>query len=247
MIRSCRSSAFTLVEMLVSLAIFSILVLVLFSMMDNASKLWRQQNYKEEDFREARAALITMSRDFGNALLSTNPAWFYLNTNSLNTNRIAFLASLPDVSQGTSVDRGDICAVGYSLEWGTNDVSGVQTNMSLYRYVCFSDPTYTSILAGTENIESIFNNPDGTNTVRELVARDVTQFAIQAYTNDSTGTPVTAASPTMLPDMVDIVMTTVNDSAAALLTSQAQWENTNSSIILQNEESFALRMRPQTP
>lgn len=237
-----RADSFTLVEVLVALAVLSLLVLLLFSIMNIASGLWRQQSAKEEDFREARAALKFMSRDLYVAVASTNTGWFYSSTNQL-----AFLTTLPDSAQSTNMNNGDICAVGYSWEWGTNDASGVQTNMSLYRYISFSNPTYTNVILNGGSVSSIFENPDGTNTVRELVARNVAQFTVTSYTNDSSETPWPVSSPTVLPDMLNVTITTLNDRVAVLLTTQAEWQNTNSPLIRQNEESFNLRVRPQGP
>ena len=237
-----RVACFTLVEMLVALAIFSFLALLIFQIMSDATLLWRQQSAKEQDFEEARAALNTLARDMSVAVTTPNPAWFYA-----SSNQVAFLTTLTDDAQNTNLNRGDICAVGYSLEWGTNDVTGVQTNMSLYRYIRFSDPTYTTILQGPEEVSSIFDNPDGTNTVRELIAKNVSQVSFISYTNDSSAVPQVVTSPTVLPEMLDVAITTLNDKAAALLTTQAQWENTNSAAFQQNEESFSLRVRPQQP
>jgi len=249
-----HGASFTLVEMMVGIAVFSLLMLLLLAIMGAATKLWQQESAKEEGFREARSALNALSRDMRAALISTNTAWFYSN----GTNQLAFLTTLPDIAQGTTVNNGDICAVGYSLEWGTNDSSGYQTNMSLYRYVSFSGPTYTNIINGSSLVTTVFNTNsatppyvDGTNTVRELIARDVSQVSFVSYTNDVNGVPWACSDSTkpvtVLPNMVNVVVTTLNDKVAVQLTTQAQWTNANSPVIQQNEESFALRVRPQGP
>jgi type II secretory pathway pseudopilin PulG len=244
-------ASFTLVEMLVSIAVFSLLVLLIFGLMGGATKLWRQQTGEEQSFREARSALNALSHDMNGALISTNTYWFYCN----GTNQLAFLTTLPDSAQGTTVASGDICAVGYSLEYSTNDSSGYQTNMSLYRYVRFSGPTYTNFIQNpnVNAVESIFVNPDGVNTVRQLIARDIPQISFASYTNNSSGvptacldsvTPVTLLTTNML---INVGITALNDRTAVNLTTQAQWQNTGSAAIQQNEEVFALRVRPQAP
>jgi len=237
-------ASFTLVEMLVSVAIFSLLVLLLFGLMGGASKLWRRQTAEEESFREARSALNVLSRDMYGAVTSTNTYWFYCN----GTNQLAFLTTLPNTAQGSTVAQGDICAVGYSLEYSTNDASGYQTNMSLYRYVCFSGPTYTNFLLNPNNpVENIFVNPDGVNTVRQLIARDIPQVSFVAYTNDPTGAPWPSNQEFLSNMTINVGITALNDRTAVQLTTQAQWQNTNSPSILQNEELFTLRVRPQVP
>jgi prepilin-type N-terminal cleavage/methylation domain-containing protein len=235
-----RSRSFTLVEMLVGIAVFSLLVLLLYSIMSNATGIWQQQRSKGESFQEARAALRYLSRDFNVAMVTNN---FYA-----NTNQVAFLTTLPDSAQATNYNNGDICAVGYSLEWGTNDASAKQSNMSLYRYVCFSNPTYAANIVQGINVKSIFTNPDNVNTVRELLARNVLQFTVTPYTVDSTGNPTVVPTPTtVFPNMINFNISTLNDRTAALLTTQAQWQTPNIPLIQQNLESFSLRVRTQGP
>jgi hypothetical protein len=229
--------------MLVGIAVFSLLVLLLFSIMNNATGLWRQQSSKEEDFREARSVLRFLSKEVYAAPISTNVGWF-----SFSTTNLAFVTTLPDSAQSANLNNGDLCAVGYSWEWGPNDASGVQTNMSLYRYVSFSGPTYTNVIVNVNGaVSSIFNNPDGVTTVRELVARNVSQFSVTCYTNDINGTPWICSAPAGMPNMLNVTITTLNDRAAALLKTQAQWANTSSPLIQQNQETFSLRVRPQGP
>ncbi len=236
-------ASFTLVEMLVSVAIFSLLVLLLFGLMEGASKLWRRQTAAEESFREARSALNVLSRDMYGAVISTNTYWFYCN----GTNQLAFLTTLPNTAQGSTDALGDVCAVGYSLEWGPSETGG-QNNMSLYRYVCFSTPTYNNyLLAPTYPIENIFVNPDGVNTVRQLIARDIPEVSFAMYTNDPTGAPWPSTQAFLSNMTIDVGITALNDRTAVQLTTQAQWQATNSVSIKQNEELFALRVRPQVP
>ena len=178
-------ASFTLVEMLVSIAVFSLIVLLLFTLMSSATKLWRQQTGEEESYREARSALNALSHDMNGALTSTNAGWFYSN----GTNQLAFLTTLPNTAQNTNVAPGDICAVGYSLEWSTNDASGYQTNMSLYRYISFSGSTYTNFLINANPVQNIFSSVDGVNTVRTLIARDIPQVSFASYTNNPLGVP----------------------------------------------------------
>jgi type II secretory pathway pseudopilin PulG len=237
-------ASFTLVEMLVSIAVFSLIVVLLAAIISGAAKLWRNQSSEEASFREARAALYALSHDLNGAIQSTNPNWFYTD----GTTQLAFLTTLPDFAQA-SVNKSTICAVGYSLEWGQNDSSGVQNNWSLYRYVSFSDYTYTTYISGTSPVQNIFINPDGVNTVRELVARDIPTVSFVAYTNDATGVAwINTASPvTVLPNMINVTITTLNDRAVPILTGKTQWQNAALPIVQQNEESFALRVRPQGP
>lgn len=245
-----KQTSFTLVEMLVGAAVFSILILLLFSILSLSTKLWLAQTAKENDFREARAALNMMSRDLNAAITTPNQNWYYGVTNpapSPTPAQLAFLTTLPDASQPSGVDRGDICTVGYSLEYTTNDASSTETNMSLYRYIGFSDWTYNNIVhtngpAGVQSVSVIFSSVDNVNVVKSLIARDVSQFNFTGYTNTPNAAPGLDTS-VYIPDILDMSLTALNEQAAKLLTTQAMWQNSSNALLLQNETTFNLRVQ----
>lgn len=212
--------------------------------MSQATKLWRDQEASEEGTREARAALNSFSKDMRGLLVSSNTNWFYSGTNQL-----AFLSSLPTTAQSSALDRSDICAIGYSLEWGkANPGDPAEKNRwALYRYVRFSDPTHTSIIVPTNQVAAIFDSPDNINTIRELLARNVTRVAYDLYSTNSTGQPVPYVSSSAVPAIVDFSISTINERAADQLGSQSAWQDTNSLIVRQNEQTFNLRVRILKP
>lgn len=71
-----RVSAFTLVEVLVSTAIISLIMLVLVSIIDQTSRTWRYTNEKIEKFQDARDGFESMTRKLSQATLNTY--WEYL-------------------------------------------------------------------------------------------------------------------------------------------------------------------------
>jgi uncharacterized protein (TIGR02599 family) len=73
--RGARRNSFTLVEILVSLAILSIIMLLLLAMVSNISRMWTYSNSKMEIFRESRDAFEVMTRRIGQATLATY--WTY--------------------------------------------------------------------------------------------------------------------------------------------------------------------------
>jgi len=244
----CRSirGAFSLIELMVAMAVFSLLCVLLFSVVTDATRLWRAQEAQEESFREARAALNFLSRDLAGAKISTNQQWFYS-----STNRFAFLTTLPSSSQLLNKDRSDICAVGYSLEWGKANPfdADEKERLSVYRYVRFSDPTHDSlILNPSAAIETVFDLPDGTNTVRELLARNIPSFSCDFYTTDTNGVPERHIPGDITPpDIFRISISVINEGTAAQLSEKAQWLNTNTPLIRQSERTFVLRVRPSQP
>lgn len=234
--------AFSLLELLVALAVLCLLCTLLFSIVSGATKLWRDQEGREEGFRETRAALNFISRDFANALNTTNTNWFYA-----DTNRIAFMTTMPVGAQSAGKDRSDICAVGYSLEWGKADPNDAseKERMSLYRYVRFSDPTYTENIRPKVGVETVFANPDGTNTVRELLARNITRMSFNPYSTNAAGLPVPYVATDALPDLIGLSISTINERTAIQLKTAAEWRDTNSLLLKQNEQSFSLTIHPR--
>ncbi len=234
--------SFTIIEILVATAVLSLLCLMLVGIVGNTSRAWRGQEAKQEGLREASAAFNVITRDMRNAVVSTNASWFY----SSPTN-VAFLASLPQNAQD-STELSDICVVGYSLEWGTADSSDPheRNRMALYRYVRFSNATYATVLTGGKTLDDVFSNPDGTTTVREILARNVPQFSWTAYSLDVSNAPIAYAGSNgtnAFPRILDFTISTLNEAVAAKLTSQAQWIDTNSPLIRQNQETYSLRVR----
>lgn len=70
-----QTASFTLVEMLVALAVLSAIMLLLLALMSSISKMWRYSNSKMETFRESRDAFEVMTRRIGQATLATY--WSY--------------------------------------------------------------------------------------------------------------------------------------------------------------------------
>jgi uncharacterized protein (TIGR02599 family) len=70
---------FTLVELLVSLAIIMILALVLFGVTNSISKIWKGTNSKIASFEAARAAFESMTATLNQA--TTHTYWDYLDAN----------------------------------------------------------------------------------------------------------------------------------------------------------------------
>lgn len=66
-----RRTGFTLVELLVSMALLVILLLVLISITDSTRKIWSQTTVKASQFRDAREAFEAITRKLSQATLNT--------------------------------------------------------------------------------------------------------------------------------------------------------------------------------
>ena len=71
-----RALAFTLVEVLVSIAVLALLLVVMASMLNQTTTAWRSTRGKIEQFRQARDAFESMSRKISQSTLNTY--WDYM-------------------------------------------------------------------------------------------------------------------------------------------------------------------------
>jgi uncharacterized protein (TIGR02599 family) len=65
------SKAFTIIELLVSMSIVMVLLVVLFQMVNQTSQIWKYTTGKAEQFRSARAAFESITRQLSQATLNT--------------------------------------------------------------------------------------------------------------------------------------------------------------------------------
>ena len=208
-ILSKKSSAFSLLELLVAVSVLSILLVILLNIVQGATSLWRTSENKVEAYREARAALQVMSSDLRNILPSTNFAFF--RTNLTNTPNLGFLTTLPISSQNPA-SLSDVCTVGYFLAYSNKSpVAGATGRQSynLYRYFVESNETFANLItdaAAVLDFDSEFPP--------EILARNVVSFnATYSVTNSSgnftTWTTQNATYP--MPNLVEITITAVNN------------------------------------
>jgi uncharacterized protein (TIGR02599 family) len=71
-----RHTAFSLIEVLVSMSILILICLVAFTLIDSTQKIWRQTSSRTEQFREARRAFERITQRLSQATLNTY--WDYV-------------------------------------------------------------------------------------------------------------------------------------------------------------------------
>lgn len=81
--------AFTLVEMLVSMTVLSIIVILLVTMTDQTTKVWRNASGKIEAFRNARGAFESVTQTVSQATLNTYYDYFDASGNRVNQSTTA--------------------------------------------------------------------------------------------------------------------------------------------------------------
>lgn len=146
-----RGAAFTLVELLVAMAVGTLLIIFLFQMFNASARAWRQGEDQAETYREARAALQLMVRDLGQTIppmtgsvyVSPTPTpgatpqivaptlvLDYYNgkpTGGVPVNEEVYcLTTIPN--NGAS----SLCAVGYYCQWSPNGRSKAYSLMRQY-------------------------------------------------------------------------------------------------------------------
>lgn len=250
---------FTLLELLVAMALLAILVVLLLGIVDNGAKLWRTSENRVDSYREARAALGVMSRDLQGVVAGTNTNYFRLNDTSYtpsgatmgtNASSLFFLTALPKTAQWSSssnVNKSDICQVGYFVGYGQTAVSSnapVRT-LNLYRIFLGSDDAYARL--GNTNQPAFPTDAALTDPRVDLLARNIVSFQVNAYQTNTAATSLTNFVPTPglpLPAIVEVSIVTINqDTGKKLNTSAAAWSDTNAALIKANMQTFTARIR----
>ncbi len=259
------ASAFTLVELLIAVALVALLSVFLFSILDATSKLWKDNESRVDSYREARAALNFMARELASLHTWDIPNTFFINPNSAQINqsaieandtwasRLFFLATLPAEAQAPNQNRSDLCAIGYFLAY-TKDKTAFapkasddsQGSYKLFRFFRSSDPTF-DILSGANTSDPLFlasTNPPGS----EVLAANVAKFQIKAFRAVPAGLEEVTTRPiTDPPDMIELSLTALNERDAAKLANKAAWENHSSELFKRSARTFATRVRLNHP
>jgi prepilin-type N-terminal cleavage/methylation domain-containing protein len=210
---------FTLLELLVAMAVMTLLVVMLMGLVDGAAKLWRTNENRVESYREARAALNLIASELRTIHASTNSNFFNLQTNSADADStLAFLTALPLDAQ-SSTNKSDLCAVAFFLSEGPVSDIGPEsrtTTWNLYRYLRESNDTFTALTnnpASPDLWPPNFRPEDG-----EILARNIRSLQIRAFTQNGTSWQTwtqSAAKP--MPDLVEIEIEAVNTELAKRL------------------------------
>jgi len=248
-----NASAFTMIELLVSMAVLSLIVVLLLSMVDNATKMWRQSENRVDAYREARAALNLIASDLASIYSSTNTNFFYFdrepkplpNVSSALDGKVFFVTALPPTAQGTG-QKSDLCTVGYFAGFDKTSITGRGgESMNLYRYFRPSNETFDALKTG-DIADGMTISSTPTSDDAEVLAKNITGFKVAAYSK-ATGTPgeltpFTQSATTPTPDVLEITLSAISNDAAKRFTTQADWQDTNSPNYIQNVRTFTKRV-----
>lgn len=123
---------FTLVEMIVALAVTSVLTVLMLRMFTDSSTIWKREDDRLDTFREARAALQLMATELStvNPLPELNPKASEGEAERFPALALRYHPNTPEGDQTTPGNqeiyalaalpnrgKSDLCAIGYYCEW----------------------------------------------------------------------------------------------------------------------------------
>lgn len=188
---------FTLLELMVAMAITTIIVTVLVGVTSVALDAWTRSRAEVRASRQAKSMVDTMARDF-EAMVTrkgNNFEWLFAAVDSTgdrlvssNAANLIFFTAATDRYAGqinTKDDRGgDVSCVSYRLSY--QDPIGASSNtefstFALYRLLVNPDETFTNLLGKTD-LRGAFGiyDPKVTN-VENFVCENVYQFTTTFY------------------------------------------------------------------
>ncbi len=189
-----RRRGFTLIELMVAMAITTIIVSVLVSVTAIAIDTWTRSRSEVRAARQAKAMVDTMARDF-EALVSrrgNDVEWLYAQASnrllgpasmqSSNASELIFYTAATDRYAGDPANDqgGDVSCVSYQLQF-QDPIEGRETDFStfaLYRLLVNPDDTYQNLL-GEADLQTAFSSYRGRLTeVENFVCENVYQFTV---------------------------------------------------------------------
>lgn len=193
-----RSKGFTLIELMVAMAITTVIVTVLVSITGVALDTWQRGRAEIRASRQAKSMLDTMAKDF-ESLVSrrgNNFEWLYSKVEtdlpgpsenmSSNAAELIFMTAATDRYQGqigTADDLGgDVSCVSYQLQY-QDPVKGTEEKNSstfvLYRLLVNPDETFKDLL-GKDDLSTAFSTKykDKVKEVENFVCENIYQFTL---------------------------------------------------------------------
>jgi len=264
-----NSRAFTLIELIVAISVTTLIVAAMMRLFMDETTLWQRYDQKLDTFREARAAMQMMARDFGglrpeSSALSTDPNQKFpmlalvANPEGKPEDQVnQEIYGLPSVR---NKGANDLCAIGYYCTWSdaknafvlqrqftdSSTTFGLLTNA-----LDVNHPTY-----GAEAFGIIFTRDTKKNT--GLTIDDLASYIWDL----KVVTPLTGNPPTQLswpqgyfdrelPPWVEISFKAVGINAARKIAGSGvtrdTWFQPQSTLyrnlILPNEQQFVTRIK----
>jgi prepilin-type N-terminal cleavage/methylation domain-containing protein len=267
-----RPHAFTLLELLVALGVTSVLVVLMFNVFLSGSTLWQKNEEQLDTFREARAAMQMMTRDFsGLSAVPDAPDKFpilALRYHSDTAPEDEVNKEIYGIVPARNPGRGSLCAVGYFCVWDASKSAFV-----LRRQFTESNTTFDNLkaalsvgspLSPAQAFDTLYARPTK-NTAEQTIddiATYVYSFDVEWAETNPPPQPSLPPQPTVqlpwpqtfareVPAWVEIRFKALGSNAARKLAGQGinrtTWTSpTNSTyqrMILPGEQQFVTRIK----
>lgn len=211
-------AAFTLIELMASMAILGLIMVMLFSVFGQVNKAWLNGENRVETFTQARAVLDLMANELTQAVTSSN-VWFYGDATN-----VCFVAP---VGAGSVNNLADLCEVGYVFD---------SRSWKIARR--FTAPTAPNINNGFWDIDisgSTWWNTWDTTTTAPLASNCVLNLSFVYFGQNLNQLTVPYVS-TNLPYAIQINMNVIDARAASRLSVAGTSTN---AIIMESMRPFS--------
>lgn len=196
--------AFTLLELMVSVAVLLVLVIVLSSVFGSVSKIWQLGESNNERLQNIRAITDFLQAEMRAALLPVNRMdkknlQFVVNPTSISANYQNPDAAFWQTPMAGDQTYGDVAAVGYFVKWDTAKADNPRP--FLCRFNVYATGTnssnfkvYSQVTGNDWITESILNEvapADKDHAYEGLIAENVVALFIEC--RDAYGQPITSS------------------------------------------------------
>ncbi len=213
-----RAHGFSLIELLVSTAIISVILILSTLLLSRSSDSYSQIHASITSDREVRIAIAQLTSDLSNATFHKDSI-FEQSAEVWPTDRIGFLSLKPFDSQIAEAFIGDACAVNYYIK----DLKiGGKVVRCLMRGLRESNDTFTALRSG--NLRSLFEERENLD---EPVAFGVISFEARSKTKGDQGQWVDwVANERVSPQAIEIKLVLVRQEMMNRLNNSGDWDGT---------------------
>jgi prepilin-type N-terminal cleavage/methylation domain-containing protein len=170
--------AFTLVEILVAMAVASLLMVSLLTILSKSMDVSKSANAAMLSKSSAQAALDLIVTDLDSLVVNRNAGQIFVFTNgSLTNSRFTMLTTsmVDSYSTNNSNSPGLPRVIQYTLQYATNFASSTTRTFGLYRNTV--DPTNSFVVIGTNDLGGV------TSYTTNLLVPNVVAMSCAMYTN----------------------------------------------------------------
>ena len=222
--------AFSLVELLVAMAVLSLIVVILAQMINHVTGAWQRGEANKEKLQNIRALADFMGSELQAAMLPINrpsqtSLQFLINPSSVTTTNRNHDALFWQMPLATDSSQGDVAEVGYFVKWDTTTTPANPRSLlcryyvsptDTANYLIYSAPTawVSDTLIGTVAPASATNNYQG------LFAKNVLGLWVTPLNSAGAliATPFDSRSGPSLPAMIDLGLVMIDARMASRIT-----------------------------